>query len=376
VERDAAVAAAMGEGVARGAAFGEATCLARDLANTPGQDLVPDGIAARAREIGRLTGVRVEVLGVPQLERLGMGALLAVGRGSPNEPRFITLEYRPAGAAARPRAAGRSAARGAAPVVLIGKGVTFDTGGISLKPRENMHRMKGDMSGAAAVLAAFSALPALAPPFPVIGLIPSAENMPGSRAFKPGDVVRALDGTTIEVTNTDAEGRLLLADALGYARRLAPAAVVDIATLTGSITLALGHAAAGLFSGDDALASELLGAGEASGERLWRMPLWDVYAPEMRSDTADLVNSAAREGGACLAAIFLKRFAADMTWAHLDIAGMSWAQAERPHEARGATGFGARLLLEWLSRRASAEAPATARPSGARRAARAGRAGR
>ncbi|MBI1797376.1 MAG: leucyl aminopeptidase [Candidatus Eisenbacteria bacterium] len=392
VERDAAAAEAMAPAVARAAGAARATCLARDLANTPGQDLTPDGLAARAREIAGLAGATIEVLGIPQMERLGMGALLAVGRGSPHEPCFIVLEYsgtgsRAGGARSRtvevavrpgarvprrdPRGDTRRDARlrvspARAPretprdtVVLIGKGVTFDTGGISLKPRENMHRMKGDMSGAAAVLGVFSALPALALPFRVVGLIPSAENMPGSRALKPGDIVRALDGTTIEVTNTDAEGRLLLADALGYARRLAPAAVVDIATLTGSITLALGHAAAGLFTGDDRLADALIAAGEASGERLWRMPLWDAYAPEMRGDTADLVNSAAREGGACLAAIFLRHFAGDMPWAHLDIAGMAWAGSERPHEARGATGFGARLLLEWLSRRASAAATPT-----------------
>jgi leucyl aminopeptidase len=241
--------------------------------------------------------------------------------------------------------------------VVIGKGVTFDTGGISLKPRENMHKMKYDMAGAAAVIGLFSALPSLDPPFRVVGLIPSAENMPGGRALKPGDVVRAMDGTTIEVTNTDAEGRLLLADALGYARRLAPGAVVDLATLTGAITLALGHLAAGLFTADDALAAELMAASEASGERLWRMPLWEDYGPEMRSDTADLVNSAAREGGACLAAIFLERFARGMPWAHLDIASTAWAPVERPHEPRGATGFGVRLLLEWLSRRTSVPAP-------------------
>jgi leucyl aminopeptidase len=194
----------------------------------------------------------------------------------------------------------------------------------------------------------------------VVGLIPTAENMPGSRALKPGDVVRSLDGTTIEVTNTDAEGRLLLADALGYARRLAPAAVVDLATLTGAITLALGHLAAGMFTASDALAGELMSAAGASGERLWRMPLWNEYAIEMRSDTADLVNSAGREGGACLAAAFLAHFARDLPWAHLDIASMAWAQAERPHEARGATGFGVRLLLEWLSLRASRAAAPSA----------------
>ena len=363
LERDADVARTLAPAIARGGRWAAAACLARDLANTPGQDLTPEGLAARAREVGRVVGARVDVLGVPPLERLGMGALLAVGRGSVHPPRFIVLDLAPrrpragrAAGGARPRRA--RAGREAGTVVVIGKGVTFDTGGISLKPRENMHRMKYDMSGAAAVLGMFSALPSLELPFRLVGLIPSAENMPGGRAFKPGDVVRAMDGTTIEVTNTDAEGRLLLADALGYARRFAPAVVVDLATLTGAITIALGHLAAGLFTGDEALAAELLAASDGSGERLWRMPLWDDYAPEMRSDTADLVNSGGREGGACLAAIFLKQFARDLPWAHLDIAGTAWAATERPHEPKGATGFGVRLLLEWLSRRASRSAGA------------------
>jgi leucyl aminopeptidase len=362
LERDADLAKALAPAVERGARWAGAACLARDLANTPGQDLTPEGLATRAREVGRDAGAKVEVLGVPQMERLGMGALLAVGRGSVHAPRFIVLDLPPRGA--RPARAGAAAgarrgarpARDAVTVVVIGKGVTFDTGGISLKPRENMHRMKYDMSGAAAVLGLFSALPSLELPFRVVGLIPSAENMPGGRAFKPGDVVRAMDGTTIEVTNTDAEGRLLLADALVYARRYAPRAVVDVATLTGAISMALGNLAAGLFTADEALATELMNAADASGERLWRMPLWDDYAPEMKSDTADLVNSAAREGGACLAAIFLKQFARDLPWAHLDIAGTAWATTERPHEPKGATGYGVRLLLEWLSARAAAGA--------------------
>jgi len=345
IERDPRAAKTLAPAVARGARWAEAVCLARDLANTPGQDLTPVLLAARARGIARDAGVRIQVLGVPQLEKLGMGALLAVGRGSANPPRLIVLDHRPARGLA-----------GSGPVVVIGKGVTFDTGGISLKPRENMHRMKSDMSGAAAVLGLFSVLPTLDLPFRVVGLIPAAENMPGGRALKPGDVVRTLEGITVEVTNTDAEGRLLLADALGFARRMDPAVVVDLATLTGAITMALGHLAAGLFTSDDALASELTAAADASGERLWRMPLWDDYAAEMKSDTADLVNSSAREGGACLAAIFLKQFARDLRWAHLDIAGTTWATAERPHQQRGATGYGVRLMLEWLSRRASAVA--------------------
>jgi len=333
--------------VARGVAWAEGACVARDLANTPGQDLVPARLAERAREIGRGAGARVQVLGVAQMERLGMGALLAVGRGSVHEPRFVVLDRPAPGRGARARET----------VVVIGKGITFDTGGISLKPRDNMHRMKMDMAGSAAVLGMFAALPALDLPFRVVGLIASAENMPGPAALKPGDVVRALDGTTIEITNTDAEGRLVLADALGYARRFRPAAVIDLATLTGAVRLALGTRAAGLFTDDDALARTLDEAANETGERLWRLPCWDDYAADLRSDTADLVNSAGPEGAASLAAVFLKRFARGMRWAHLDIAATASTVGEHPLAPRGsATGFGVRLLLEWLSRRASASA--------------------
>jgi leucyl aminopeptidase len=364
LESDPAKARALVPAVERGACWAEATCLARDLADMPGQDLVPEGLAERAREIAKSVGASIDVMGVPQMERLGMGALLAVGRGSANPPRFIALDYDPNGADGAP--AKRSARRGSnasrprrPTLVLIGKGITFDTGGISLKPRENMHKMKYDMSGAAAVLGAFSALPSLGLDARIIGLVASAENMPGGRAFKPGDVLRALDGTTIEVTNTDAEGRLVLADALGYARRFQPDAVVDLATLTGAISIALGHLAAGLYTDDDAFAAELTEAGERAGERLWRMPAWDEFAADLRSDTADLVNSSGmREGGANVAAVFLKRFARGMRWAHLDIASTAWAPAERPHEGRGPTGFGVRLLLEWLSARKASSQPA------------------
>jgi leucyl aminopeptidase len=342
---DAASLRALREAFERGVAFGEATALARDLASTPGADLTPEGLAARAREVARASGARCTVLEPAQMERLGMGCVLAVGRGSVHPPRFIVLERAPAGATDRTPT-----------VVLIGKGITFDTGGISLKPRENMHRMKYDMSGAAAVLGAFSALPAVAPPFRVVGLIPSAENMPGGRAFKPGDVLRALDGTTIEVTNTDAEGRLVLADALGHARRWSPAAVVDLATLTGAVRIALGHLAAGLFTDDEPLAAELGAAAAASGERVWRLPLGPEYAAELRSDTADLVNSGAAEGAASVAAAFLQRFARGLRWAHLDIASTAWAPAERALEGRGPTGWGARLLLEWLRARSASGA--------------------
>jgi leucyl aminopeptidase len=356
VEHDAERARALRVAVARGAAWAEATCLARDLANTPGQDLTPEALAQRARQIGRGAGARVQILGVRELERLGMGALLAVGRGSVHPPRLVVLERPP----------GPRRAPGVGTVVIVGKGITFDTGGISLKPRENMNKMKYDMSGAAAVLGVFSALPTLDPPFRVVGIVATAENMPGGRALKPGDIVRAMDGTTIEVTNTDAEGRLVLADALTYARRFEPEVVVDLATLTGAVSIALGNLAAGIFTDDESLASELTGAGAATGERLWRLPVWDDYLTEMRGEVADLVNSSgAREGGAILGAVFLKHFARGLAWAHLDIAGTAWTQADRPHEPRGPTGFGVRLLLEWLSRRASGP-PGAASPRAGR----------
>jgi leucyl aminopeptidase len=333
----------------RGVVRGEAVCLARDLANTPAQDLVPEQLASRARDIATAVGAKVTVLDVPAMERLGMRCVLAVGRGSAHPPRFIVLEKEPAGPVAK------RGPKKPATVVVIGKGVTFDTGGYSLKPREGMGKMKYDMSGAAAVIGLFAASATLELPFRLVGLIPSAENMVSDKALKPGDVVRALDGTTIEVTNTDAEGRLLLADALGYAKRLAPETVVDLATLTGAISVALGRAAAGLFTRDDALAAELSAAGEATGERLWRMPLWDDYLIEMKGETADLVNSSEkREGAACTAAAFLEHFAGDLRWAHLDIASTAWSYGERPDSPKGANAFGVRLLTSWIEARARA----------------------
>ena len=342
VEPGPGASRALAAAVARGARWAEGAVLARDLTCTPAEDLTPARLAARAREVARAVGARIRVLDVPAMERLGMNAILGVGRGSAHPPRFIVLEHGP------------RAVKGGPPstVVLVGKGVTFDAGGISLKPRDGLHEMKYDMAGAAAVLGVFAALPGLAPGLRVVGLIPAAENMPGGRALKPGDVLRAMNGTTIEITNTDAEGRLLLADALSYAKRYRTATVVDLATLTGAVGIALGTVVAGLFTADDALAAELLAAGEAAGERLWRLPLWDAYDRDLESDTADVVNAApTREGGACVAARFLGHFTGGQRWAHLDIASTAWAPAERPHERRGPTGYGVRLVLEWLARR-------------------------
>jgi leucyl aminopeptidase len=356
---DAKSAKALAAAVGRGARWAEAVVLARDLTCTPADDLTPVRLAARAREVARAAGAKVRVLDVPALERMGMNGILGVGRGSAHPPRFVVLERGPAG--------GLAPGRRTPTVVVIGKGVTFDTGGISLKPRDGLHELKDDMAGAAVVLGLFAGLPRGrptlrthasrgrpgTPPVRVVGLIPAAENMPGGRALKPGDVLRLMNGTTVEVTNTDAEGRLLLADALVYARRYPGATVVDVATLTGAIGIALGHFGAGLFTTDDRLAAELLAAGEAAGERLWRMPLSDDYDRDLESDTADLVNAhATREGDACVAARFLQRFAGEQRWAHLDIAGVARAPADRPHERRGPTGYGVRLLLEWLARNA------------------------
>lgn len=372
-----------------GARWAEGTCLARDLASTPGQDLTPERLAARAKDAAEAAGAAARVLSRAQLERLGMGLLLAVGRGSPNPPCLVVLD-RPAAAAkaasAKSAKSTSSKSANAAPtIVLIGKGITYDTGGLPPKGREDLVRMKYDMSGAAAVIGAFSALPTIDPPFRIVGLLPCAENVVDGRSYKPGDVLRAMDGTTVEVTNTDAEGRLVLADALCYARTLGPAIVVDVATLTGAVRIALGRHAAGLFSTDEPLAASLLAAGSATGERLWRMPLWEEHGNELSSDVADVVNFASREGGASLAAAFLARFARGLRWAHVDFASTGWCFAERPHESRGPTGFGARLLLEWL--RASAApsaaaagarsiAPRTARSSAAASSGRARRAGR
>ena len=356
--------AAIRDALAAGVARGEAVCLARDLASTPGQDLPPATLAERAREVAKRVGAKATVLDAAAMERLGMNCVLAVGRGSPHEPCFIELVKEVGGGTSR---GARSGARGenanTPTVVLVGKGVTFDTGGVSLKPREGMSKMKYDMSGAAAVIGTFAALETLELPFRLVGLVPSAENAIGGRSFKPGDVLRALDGTTIEITNTDAEGRLLLADALGYAKRFSPEAVVDLATLTGAMSIALGRHAAGLFTADERLAAELHRAGETTGERLWRMPLWPEFLSEMRGDTADLVNSnERREGASCTAAAFLSHFAKGMPWAHLDIASTAWTYNDRPDAARGPNAFGVRLLVNWLETRAGVTEDRVAAP--------------
>src|SRR5690606_34575620 len=310
----------------RGARVGEIAAggenLARELAARPSNFVTPTYLAGVAEELGHAHGLAVTALDREAIEAEGMGGLLAVARGTQEEPRFIILEYRRAG-------------EGVAPLVLVGKGVTFDSGGISLKPAQSMEDMKYDMSGAAAVLGALRAIAELELPVNVVGLIPSSENLPSGTALKPGDVIRTHLGKTIEVVNTDAEGRLLLADALSYARRFQPAAVVDAATLTGACTVALGHHAIGLMGNDEALVASVREAGERTGERCWQLPLWDEYRPQIDSDVADLKNTGGRPAGTVTAGLFLKEFAGEYPWAHLDIAGTAYRDDVPPYLRKG-----------------------------------------
>ena len=324
-----------------GAAIGAGQTVARGIQVLPGNVCTPAYVARTAEEIAARHGFGVTVLDKAAIVKEGMGALMAVAQGSVEEPRFIALEYK--GAAD-------------APVVLVGKGVTFDTGGISIKPAQNMEDMKYDMSGAAAVLGTFEMLGRLKPAVHVVGLIPSTENMPSGTAVKPGDVITSLSGKTIEVINTDAEGRLILCDALTYARRYQPACVLDIATLTGAIVVALGHTASGLMGTDDALIEEVRGAGERAGERVWPLPLWDEYRDLMKSDIADVKNAGGRPAGSISAGWFLREFVDGFPWAHLDIAGTAYTDREDPTRVKGPTGIGVRLFSEFVLGRQGAGA--------------------
>ncbi|NUW46414.1 leucyl aminopeptidase [Nonomuraea rhodomycinica] len=323
--------------VRRGETVAQAVALARDLANTPASVKTPTWLAERAGE----QGVPVRVWDEEQLQAAGFGGILAVGRGSANPPRLIQLSYAPEGPAERH-------------VVLVGKGITFDSGGLSLKPTENMKTQKTDMAGGAVVIAVIGALARMGAPVRVTGLVAAAENMPSGTAQRPSDVITHYGGRTVEVLNTDAEGRLVLADALAYAdAELDPDAVVDIATLTGAISVALGRNVGAVYSTDDDLAKALLAAGRDSDDRLWRMPLIDEYAPALDSPIADLANveSGSTYGaGSITAALFLREFAGGRPWAHLDIAGVGRSTVDEGILTKGATGFGVRVLLEWLTR--------------------------
>ncbi|HET9065905.1 MAG TPA: leucyl aminopeptidase [Gemmatimonadales bacterium] len=324
-------------GVEVGLAISEGQAFTRGLQVLPSDVCTPAYLAEQAEGIASRHGMQVTVLDKAGLEREGMGAILAVGKGSVHDPRFIVLEY--------------TGGEGA-PIVLIGKGVTFDAGGISIKPAAGMEEMKYDMSGAAAVLGTMEVIGRLQPKVNVVALVPSAENMVSGSAYRPGDVVHTHLGKTIEVLNTDAEGRLLLADALSWAHRYEPAAVIDCATLTGAVVIALGHAASAVVGTDADLVRDLISAGESTGERLWELPLWDDYFEHIKSDIADMKNTGGRPAGTLTAAMLLREFAEGMPWAHIDIAGTAYTDRDRPTHVKGPTGVLVRLFSEFVLARA------------------------
>ncbi|HEX6558714.1 MAG TPA: leucyl aminopeptidase [Longimicrobiales bacterium] len=324
-----------------GAISARAANFARDLATRPGNVVTPSYLANAAREIAATYGMKLTVLDREQMRAEGMHSLLAVAQGSAEEPRFIALEY-------------NGAAAGKQPLVLVGKGVTFDSGGISIKPADRMEDMKYDMCGAAAVLGAMRGIAELKIKANVVALIPSTENLPSGTAVKPGDVIRSHLGKTIEIINTDAEGRLILVDALSYARRFNPAAMIDAATLTGAVVVALGQHAIGLMGNDGDLIDEIMAAGLRAGERCWNLPLWDEYRELLDSNIADIKNSGGRQAGTITGGWFLKDFVVDIPWAHLDIAGTAYRDDAAPYLRKGATGAPARLFIEWVRSRAEA----------------------
>jgi leucyl aminopeptidase len=326
----------LAEGIRRGQTTAEATAFVRDLCNHPSNVMTPTRIASEAKAIAKEVGVSLKVLEQKDMEQLGMGALLGVARGSHEPPKFIVLEYN------------GSRKKDERPVVFVGKTITFDTGGISLKPAENMEHMKADMTGGAEVLASLRAAARLKLPLRLISILPVAENMPGGQAMKPGDIVTTLSGKTVEVQYTDAEGRLILSDGLAYALRYKPAALVDIATLTGACVVALGQFAIGMFGTDAKLKDNVRKAGLKAGERVWEMPLWEEYFEQLKSDVADMRNIGGRGGGMITAALFLSKFVGDSPWVHLDIASTDWSERERAYIPKGPTGIGTRLLIQYL----------------------------
>ncbi len=329
-------AKAVQQGLARGQAIASGVTLARECANRPGNHCTPSYLADRAKKLGKEFGLKVEVLDRKAVQKLGMGSFLAVAQGSAEPLRFIVARY-------------EGAPKTQAPVVLVGKGITFDTGGISIKAAAEMDEMKFDMGGAASVLGTLRAVALMKPSLNLVCIIPSCENMPSGTAIKPGDVVTSLSGQTIEILNTDAEGRLILCDALTYAERFKPAVVVDVATLTGACVIALGHHHSGLFTADDKVAEQLLSAGRAALDPCWRMPLDEEYDEALKSNFADMGNVGGRAGGAITAAMFLKRFTGKYPWAHLDIAGTAWKSGA----AKGSTGRPVPLLTHFVLAHAS-----------------------
>jgi leucyl aminopeptidase len=323
-------------GIAVGQAIAGGVNFARDLVNGPGYAMHPPALGDEATRLGRRVGLKVTVLDMAELTEAGFGGILAVGKGSEHEPRFIIMEYGEAKA-------------GLPTICLVGKGLTFDSGGLSLKPAEAMETMKSDMGGAAAVYGAMQTLAELKLPLHVVGLVSAAENMPSSNAYRPGDIVKTLSGKTIEVLNTDAEGRIILSDALFYAQRYQPEAIVELSTLTGAIIIALGSHASGLMGTDQALVDRLIRAGQISGERVWQFPMWDEYHQMVKSEIADLKNLAGRPAGSITAGTFLAAFVGDYPFAHIDIAGTAWVErAAKSYDSHGGTGVGVRLITEFL----------------------------
>ncbi len=335
----ARAAKAAADGLKIGAAIGGGLALTRDLANLPPNICTPVYLGQRAETLAKeWPRVKTKVLDESGIKALKMGALLAVTQGSAQPPRLIVCEY-------------RGGHKSSAPICLIGKGITFDSGGISLKDPPSMDEMKFDMSGAAAVLGALRTVAELALPINVVVIVGACENMPGGAAVKPSDIVTTMSGQTVEILNTDAEGRLVLCDAITYSRRFKPAAVVDVATLTGACIVALGNHFSGLMSNNEALAEELAAAGIRADDRVWRLPIGDEYIDQLKSNFADLANIGGREGGACTAASFLSKFAKDLEWAHLDVAGTAWLGGSQ----KGSTGRPVPLLVDFLIKRARAK---------------------
>lgn len=328
----------------RGRIIAEGVNFARDLANEPGLTMTPTILAERAAEVAEKFGLEIDVLDEARMEAEGMGALLCVSRGSEEPAKMIVLKYTPEGYDQKD---------GDELLTFVGKGLTFDSGGISIKPAENMELMKYDMCGGAAVIGAMRAIAQLKPSVPVLGVVPSSENMVSGKAIKPGDVVRAMSGKTIEVINTDAEGRLILADALCYARKLGATRIIDMATLTGAVVVALGDVNSAVLGTSQELIDEIIAAGHEVGERYWQLPLDKEYSKQIKSDIADIKNIGGRKAGTITAAAFLKEFVEDIPWAHLDIAGTAWADDAKPYRVKGATGVAVRTLVQIVERRGS-----------------------
>jgi len=320
------------QGSSKGKILAEAANLARDMVNEPGNYMTPSHMAETAIKLGKSYGLEVSVLEMKQMEKLGMGALLGVAQGSQQPPKFITLQYK-----------GNNSNK--VDVALVGKGITFDSGGISIKPSEGMSEMKGDMAGGAAVMATISAIAQLKPKLNVMAIVPATENLPGGKALKPGDILTAMNGKTIEVLNTDAEGRLILADALGYAKKIDAQLIIDAATLTGACRIALGDICTGAFTNNQGLVDKVVAAGAEAGELTWQMPMYDEYKEQLKSDVADTKNIGNRYAGAITAAKFLEEFADNTPWVHLDIAGTSESKKEQGYLIKGATGVPVRTLV-------------------------------